>query len=375
MFLSFLGVRGFRNLADQELELPASGLALVAPNGHGKTNFLESIYYLEIFRSFRGASDEQLVRFGGDVFRIEGRISRPERPVPVTAAYQRSTRRKKVTVDGVEPERLGDAIGSVGAVVFSPADVSIVAGSPAERRRYLDIVLSLTRPGYLAALQRYRRTLARRNALLRDGAAHALVSSFDHALVEAGSRVLADRAAWISAHVEGFATLVSDISGGGEARLEYLPSPPELGATAPPPTPNDAASVYRQQLAASAEREVARGMTLLGPHRDDFRVRTRIGPDWRDLRTYGSGGQRRTAAIALRMIEAESLRTRSGHHPILLLDDVFAELDPQRSTRILEWISRRDSGQVILTAPKPTDVAPRGNPLPVWGIEGGRIVG
>src|SRR5690606_9097747 len=195
--LTSFALSGFRNLADQRVDLPAAGMAVVADNGQGKTNFLEAIYYLEIFRSFRGAPDEQLVRFGADFFRVEGKLTIEGRTRTVAAALDRRARRKKVTVDGQEPQRLGDAIGSVGAVVFSPADVAIVAGSPAERRRFLDIVLSLAVPGYLEWLQRYRQVLLRRNALLREGAPVERVGAWDAGLAEWGSRVIAARVRWV----------------------------------------------------------------------------------------------------------------------------------------------------------------------------------
>jgi DNA replication and repair protein RecF len=137
----------FRNFTELALDVPPEGAALVGDNGQGKTNLLEAVYYLEIFRSFRGAPDEQLVRFGEDVFRVEAGLDdgRGGERV-VAAAFDRRTRRKKVTADGAEPERLGDALGSVGAVIFSPGDVELVAGGPGSRRRFLDIVLSLSEP-------------------------------------------------------------------------------------------------------------------------------------------------------------------------------------------------------------------------------------
>ena len=192
MYLSRLHLRNWRNSAEQVLELPPEGAAIIGDNGQGKTNLLEAIYYLEIFRSFRGAPDEQLVRFGEDVFRVEGTLAAPEGGErTLAAAFERRRRKKKVTVNGAEPERLGDALGLVGAVIFSPADVEMVAGAPGERRRFLDIVLSLAEPGYLAALQRYRHALFQRNTLLRQGSPRALVQAFDDALVASGSRVVA----------------------------------------------------------------------------------------------------------------------------------------------------------------------------------------
>jgi DNA replication and repair protein RecF len=368
MYLSSLHLRGFRNFAEQRLEFPPQGVAIIGDNGQGKTNLLESIYYLEIFRSFRSAPDEQLVRFGDEVFRVEGRVrgAAGSEEAAVAAAFDRRRRRKKVTLNGAEPPRLGDALGRLGAVIFSPSDVAIVAGSPGMRRRFLDIVLSLTVPGYLNALQRFRQALAQRNALLRQGAAPTLVSAWNEGLVGWGSRVIGARAAWVAERTPGFAQHYAEIAGGTGGRLEYEAS---VGGAAEA----EIAEAFHRELERSAEREVRRGMTLVGPHRDDLGLAAEAGSEWVDLRVYGSGGQQRTAAVALRMIEADTIQQTRGRDPILLLDDVFAELDPGRSRRILEWIEREEGGQVILTAPKPTDFELRGGSLPRWRIHDGQF--
>lgn len=369
--LSSLSLHGLRNLADQRVELPGEGMVLIADNGSGKTNFLEAIYYLEIFRSFRGAPDEQLVRFGEDVFRVEARLWLEERERSVAGAFDRRARRKKVTVDGREPPRLGDAIGSVGVVIFSPADVAIVAGGPGERRRFIDIVLSLAVPGYLEWLQRYRQVLLRRNAALREGAPPELVEVWDPALTEWGSRVVAARLAWVRGQAEAFSDQVARIGGGTIARLDYAATTLELADTNT--SAADIEAAMREALQRSRERERRRGMTVIGPHRDNLRIRVRTtGTDaWTDLRAYGSGGQQRTAAIALRMLEAASRRQRNGREPVILLDDIFAELDPGRTRRILDWIEEQEVAQVILTGPKATDVQVHGAILPRWGIADG----
>jgi DNA replication and repair protein RecF len=186
--------------------------------------------------------------------------------------------------------------------------------------------------------------------------------------------VVGARARWVADRGDTFARHVRRISAGSEGRVEYDSTliEPE---NAPAGDEAGIADRFRRELARVGEREERRGMTLVGPHRDDLRIRasTEGGAGWVDLRTYGSGGQQRTAAVALRMIEAESLRAASRSEPVILLDDVFAELDPGRSLRILEWVEEEEGGQVILTAPKPSDFGLRGGALPRWRIEHGVV--
>ncbi len=373
MLLTALRLSGFRNFPEQRLEIPPAGLAIIGDNGHGKTNFLEAIYYLQIFRSFRGVADEQLVRFGEDYFRIEGVVREwvDTRTTRVAAAFDRRQRKKKVTVDGVEPPRIGDAIGKVAAVIFSPSDVAIVSGSPSVRRRYLDILLSLTAPRYLEDLQRYRQALAQRNALLRAAQPWPLVEAWNEGLVRTGSRVVAARWRWVTSHAEEYAERVRRIAGGGEAALEYEPSVP-VDTSGPVAEVDEIAAAFGAALERLAEREKRQGVTLVGPHRDDLRLRAAAsGREWIDLRTFGSGGQQRTAAVTLRILEGETLRARLGTEPIILLDDVFAELDAGRSRRILEWVESEPRAQVILTAPKQGDLELHGRSLTTWRIENG----
>ena len=377
MYLARLLLRDYRNFADQALELPPQGVAIVGDNGQGKTNLLESIYYLEIFRSFRGAPDEQLVRFGADVFRVEGtlRDASSDAERTVAAAFDRRRKKKKVTVGGAEPERLGDALGLVGAVIFSPSDVEIVSGGPGGRRRFLDIVLSLAEPGYLGALQRYRQALHQRNTLLRQGSAADLVAAFDDALVASGARVVAARARWVAERAPSFAGHYARVAGGHPGFLAFAPSIAAVAGSADAAAmrAEEVARAFREQLARLADRERARGMTLVGPHRDDLRFTSPADGQTVDLRTFGSGGQQRTAAIALRMVEAETIRETRGRESVILLDDVFAELDPGRSRRILEWIDAEEGAQVILTSPKETDIQVHGGTLPRWRMEAGVV--
>jgi DNA replication and repair protein RecF len=370
-------LRHYRNFAALELSFPAAGAAIIGDNGSGKTNLLESLHYLEIFRSFRGAADEQLVQFGADAFHVRGTFEdrATGRVLEITAAHEPRTRRKRVTVDGAEVERLGDAIGRLGTVIFSPSDVEIVTGAPAERRRFLDIVLSLNVRGYLDALQRYRQVLRQRNALLREGRAGAALEPWDEALIESGTSVIAARGTWVRAHAERYAEIYGAISGGVAGHVEY---DGDVEALAGDTAEIRAALAARLERVAQRERE--RGVTLAGPHRDDVALTMRAESGDVDLRQYGSGGQVRTAAVALRMIEAETVREARGFQPLLLLDDVFAELDPGRSRRIIELFRADRHGQVILTAPKETDVlldepgaGALVSPLARWRIAAARV--
>lgn len=371
--LRAVSLRNFRNFERLDLTVPEPGVMIVGPNGSGKSNLLEALYYLEIFRSFRGARDRELPRFGEDVFRIEATVERAADTLELAVAWQKSTRTKKVEVDGHEPERLSDALGSLGAVVFSLDDSELIWGSPSKRRRFLDIVLSLVEPGYVGALQRYRAVLSQRNEALREGKL-AVVRAWGDGLVEPGALVMAARQQWTLDHDASFGRYHAAIAGGAEARLAYSST---LGPVEPPEDGDQAAwaARYREALAANEESDRERGVTQVGPHRDDLVIRAVVdgGEERRDLRSYGSGGQRRTAAIALRLCEADTLAERSGRDPVYLLDDVFAELDRERSSRVLELLEEGRSGQVVLAAPKPVDLPLRGGSLARWRLRDGKI--
>ena len=372
MHLSELSLRHFRNLRNQELELPSEGVALIGDNAQGKSNFLEAIYYLETLRSFRGARDAQMVSFGDDVFRVvgttQGGADEP-RGAQIAAAFQKKGKRKKVSIDGVEPDRLTDALGHFSAVIFSPADVDLVSGGPSERRRFLDIVLALNEPGYVGALSDYKKSLIRRNAALKARQPTSLVSVWDQGLVRAGAEVMVARRDWIMTRADAFDDYYARVSGGRRARMTYRPNV-QLDDTT---NVEAAQEAFREALLGARDREERRGGTLVGPHRDDLRLHLCDEGEELDLRDYGSGGQRRTAALALRLVEAMTIRERRSRRPMILLDDVFAELDGGRSERILELMEGEDTGQVVLTAPKEADVRLRRDALPRWRIQGGEI--
>jgi DNA replication and repair protein RecF len=352
--LTDLTVRNFRNIASLDIELPETGVVIIGANGQGKTNLLEAIYYLVLFRSFRGAKDRELVRFGTAGFFVAG-SSRSR----VTAGYEVAGQRKKVTVDGAPVQRLGGAVGRVVIVPFSPEDRAIVAGAPSERRRYLDVLLSLTEPGYLSRLGAMRIALKQRNAALRMGRADA-ARAFDDPFASAAAAVLTARIAWVERWRRRFDDICVTLGENRSADIQYHRHAAGDGMKVPD---------LRELLATTIDRDLRRGATTVGPHRDDLR----LSVDQRSLRTYGSAGQQRTAAIALRLVEAETLAAATGEVPIALYDDVFVELDDARQGALLGLIRDTLPGQAIVAAPRDSEIPSELFDRPRWTMTGGTL--
>jgi DNA replication and repair protein RecF len=358
--LHALAVRDFRNLHRVDLTLPPSGMLLVGENGQGKTNLLEAIYYLQVLRSMRGARDQDLVRFGTAGFHLSARVA-SDRATEIAVGFERAGKRKRVRLDGVVIDRLGEAVGALPVVMFSPSDVELVAAGPAARRRFLDIMLAVTSRGYLRALQRYRAALVRRNAALRDAARHhggradARLDVWDEPLAEHGAVLWAEREAWVRGSASGFRTLCAAI-GGDSVSIRYASAASALDPGA------DRREALLRSLRDQRATDLRFGLTRTGPHRDDLLITVDASDGAsRELRVFGSAGQQRTAAIALRLLEAETLRERRGGAPVFLMDDPFAELDVPRTGRIVSLLSDSGLGQTILAVPRNGDV-PGGMP-------------
>jgi DNA replication and repair protein RecF len=325
---------------------------LLGGNAQGKTNLLEAIYYPVLFRSFRGAADGQVV--GGPAgFSVEVQIGGGS-AVSVAATY--SDRKKRITIDGDEVDRLADSVGHWLAVAFLPADVGLASGPAVGRRQYLDRVLALSDRRYLRALTSYRAALAQRNSALRQGRVE-IAQAFNGALATAGAALVRWRLEWVANAAGQFAAELESLGERDDARLQYR-GRAELAD----------AGAWEAVLAEALPDDRARATTTAGPHRDDLRLEV----NGRSLRDYGSTGQQRSAAIALKLIEITSLRLARGTEPALLLDDVFAELDGERQSRLAARLLESGDRQVFITTPR-RDELPANLDLPVWEVEGGKI--
>lgn len=363
VWLKRIEIQDFRNLERVNLDIPAEGAAIIGDNGQGKTNFLEAISYLHSLRSVRGARDSDLTRFGAAGFHLEADALTPAMH-RIELGFELATRKKKLLRDGIAPKRLSDGLGALPSVIFAPSDADIVRGGASERRRFLDWMLALTSRRYLAALQLYRASLLQRNAALRTFARHGSsderIAVWEPPLAESGAVIVAERARWIQGSAAAFGELSQRIGERGFAAMCYQSAFADSRGIA-------------ELLGAELERkrltDIRRGMTTVGPHRDDFSLTV----DGESLRTFGSAGQHRTAAIALRILEAATLRGSAGAEPMLLFDDPFAELDEGRAQRILELIQESGRGQTILTVPRASDIPPELMRLPRFRMSAGRL--
>ncbi|MFM8781889.1 MAG: DNA replication/repair protein RecF [Gemmatimonadota bacterium] len=360
--LRTFALQTFRNVTAANLTLPPEGIVVVGDNGQGKSNLVEAIGYLRLLRSGRGARDRDCIPHGASAFHLSASLEGVT-ATRITAAVDRQGR-KKVTLDGREPERLTDALDALPSVTFSPRDVDLVAGGPQERRRYLDITLALTSPLYLQALRHYRAALSRRNAALREAARAGgrdtelgAVAAWEPALAQHGATLIAERQAWVRSRSEEFVARCAAIGETATAGLRYA------GAFAEEASAESLLDALQRQRPL----DVRRGLTQTGPHRDDLALTL----DGHDLRVVGSAGQQRTAAIVLRLLEAATHQAATGVMPVLLLDDPFAELDRRRTERILTLLDGIGDGQHVVCVPRADEIPARFTRLARWTVRDG----
>lgn len=411
MYVERLRLTDFRNYAELDLPLPRGLVVFTGKNAQGKSNLLEAVMLIATSRSFRTNTEREAVRWGapGHFARVDATVARHSGEMHIEvviadtglpagadrgAAPQESNLslppapfRKRIRINGT-PRRAMDLLGQVTVVVFAPTDLDLVTGSPAERRRFLDMTLCQVRPAYCRALSQYQKILTQRGALLRriregEDSPHAL-AYWDDQLARLAAPIFRERAAFLATAeataARVYAALAHDVdagdddaTGGGSStetedsslRLVYHPS-----YDGPLNEADDAiVAAIQARLTGLRRREIAQGVNVLGPHRDDLAfLAGRV-----DLSTYGSRGQQRSVALALKLAELEYIERETGDQPILLLDDVLSELDAQRRADLLAAV--HDLDQVLLTttdaASVPGDALAHAS---IFSVRAGRVV-
>jgi DNA replication and repair protein RecF len=345
-----LSLHHFRNLHGLEIR-PAPGINLIAgPNGHGKSNLLESLHFLALAHSQRTRKDKDLIEWGGDAFVIRGEGRSGERPHIQSVEYRDGGSRVKV--EGLESRRLGDLLGHFLLVAFTPEDLDLLRGGPQERRRFLDVLLCQHDPSTLDVLRRYRGALKQRNAVLRwnlRSEEEALLDAYEATLAEAGADILKRRLEWVAKLAPKAEEFYREIGTPEGGRGEAL----DMRVTGAPEASGDLISLRENLLARLREKrpqDRETGLTSVGPHRDDLLTFL----DGKSVRDFASQGQKRSVALALKLAAARLLEETSGLPPILILDDVFAELDPGRRERFGSLIAGH--GQVFIATPRREDI-------------------
>jgi DNA replication and repair protein RecF len=399
MYLTHLALTNYRNFTRLDVNVPRGVLLIVGDNAQGKTSLLEAIYFLSTFTSFQASHNREMLNFiagreslavgrivadyrrGDSSHRLETRI------IQETNGRGNSTRvRKEVLLNDVQAT-ISETIGHFNAVLFLPRMLSIIDGSPSERRRYLDLAISQIDPQYTAALSAYNKATSQRNALLKmlaeQGGDPSQLDYWDEQVTQAGAKIIEARIQAIRELEHQAALVHHELTRGEEVlRLIYRPAydpykPPKNQIALPLDAPidrthftrEDIAEGFQNALVALRSEEIRRGVTTIGPHRDELHFLS----NGIDLGTYGSRGQIRTTLLALKIAEVNWIKEKTGFWPVLLLDEVLAELDNQRRLDLLERLTEIE--QVLLTTTDLDLFSPEFvQSATIWHIKAGRLI-
>lgn len=343
-----LRLRNYRNYTEERLTLNQGVNIFVGENGQGKTNLLEAIYYLATGDNFRGNKDMELIRWDAPYFRLEGRLKKAfsNRYFDLEIYVDRA-RNKQLKINGVKYKRMADLLGYLQVVLFSPEDLEIIKGSPAQRRRYIDQEISQLDSRYYTLIHQYQKVLSQRNNLLklsnhRQHSAEEL-AVWDEQLVHYGAEVIYKRLQFLKTLVPLARQRHQDLTERDEVfNVTYQSSLGPIGKA----SQAEIADIFRRTLANGRNEELHRGVTLWGPHRDDLIFYL----DGYSLKTYGSQGQQRTGILSLKLAELEAFYRHNQDYPLLLLDDVMSELDDKRRGYLLRRIEELKIQTIITGA-------------------------
>ncbi len=324
MFIKQVHLHNFRNYTTLSLSLHPSITIFYGNNAQGKTNILESIYICALGRSHRTHSDKELIRFSQEEAHIQLQMNKKNREERIDIHIKKDIK-KGAAINGIPVKKLGELLGTLHVVMFSPEDLQLIKGGPAERRRFLDMEICQLSSIYFYDLQQYYKVLRQRNNLLKEIQKKPQVRDtlfvWDEQLIQYGRKVVQAREIFIQKLNTISATIHTHITGEREVfQIQYKPY--------------ISAQLFEQKLQKSLERDLLQGSTSVGPHRDDISFCI----NHVDVRTYGSQGQQRTAALSIKLAEIELIKEEIGEAPVLLLDDVLSELDESRQNYLLSHI-------------------------------------
>ncbi|MCT4404141.1 DNA replication/repair protein RecF [Leuconostoc falkenbergense] len=351
MELESLTLKNYRNYGDLTLEFSDGVNVFLGENAQGKTNLLESIYVLALARSHRTSSDKDLIQWSEKEATISGRVKRAISDTPLSLNF--SNKGKKARVNHLEQSKLSQYIGQLNVILFAPEDLELVKGAPSVRRRFIDMEFGQMNPLYLYNTTQYKRILKERNAYLKrlqlkQTTDTVFLDVLSEQLVNVGAQILLARESFLKKLEQAAQPIHAEISDQREtlhlvynSSVNFDEKDDLAGVTA----------AFESALLKQRTREIMMGSTLLGPHRDDLQF---IVND-NDVAVFGSQGQQRTTALAVKLAEIDLMQQETGEYPVLLLDDVLSELDANRQTHLL--LAIQDKVQTFITAPSLTDVA------------------
>jgi len=350
MQLLTLRLQNFRNHIDSFFEFGGGTNTLLGDNGQGKTNVIEAISYLCLTKSFYAGSDALALNFTGDLFELDARLlSDHQTEYSIRVAYERVMGEKLYSINRLKIEPLSSVIGRFPVVICSPEHAPITNGGPAERRRFVDLVISQSSSLYFSHLLDYRKILRQRNKILSEGRARqenvsALLEPWNEQFIQHGAALLFRRKQFIAEFLEYVVSAYQRLAGSGEIpAIDYVPSIE--------PEENETEDDIRKKISGELDErrvdEFRLGVSLVGPHRDELLFKI----NGVDLRKFASQGQHKTFLIALKIAEFYFLRDRCRETPVMLLDDVFSELDERRASQMLTFVETLS--QVFITSTNP----------------------
>ncbi|KKI89492.1 recombinase RecF [Bacillus sp. SA1-12] len=346
MYIKELKLKNYRNYEDLMIQFENKVNVILGENAQGKTNVMESIFVLAMAKSHRTSNDKELIRWDKDYAKIEGSVEKYNRSTELQLII--SKKGKKAKLNHLEQEKLSQYVGAMNVIMFAPEDLNLVKGSPAVRRRFIDMEIGQVSAVYLHDLSRYQKIMQQRNHYLkllqiRKQTDQTMLDVLTAQLSEAAAKIIQKRLQFINELQKWAQPIHSGISRGLETLdIKYKPSV-EVSEDNELTKMIDA---YEQKFAKIREKEIERGTTLAGPHRDDMIFNV----NGHDVQTYGSQGQQRTTALSLKLAEIDLIHNEIGEYPILLLDDVLSELDDYRQSHLLNTIQGKVQTFVTTTS-------------------------